>query len=77
MAYAKVRLDPRSQFAKGCYPRAFPTEAVLSRTDSLTAATDTPDSLRRLLLENADDVRRALRARAADLADSPDAADMR
>ncbi|RKS68230.1 aminopeptidase N [Actinomadura pelletieri DSM 43383] len=56
------------QFVKGCYPALFASEWVLKLTQERADAADTPDSLRRLLLEGADDVRRTLRVRAATVA---------
>jgi aminopeptidase N len=53
-------------FATGLYPRALVSEQVLRATDAYLASRAVPAPLRRVLLEARDDLRRALRARAAD-----------
>jgi aminopeptidase N len=55
-------------FTESCYPTPAASDDLLARTDAFLATTEVPPPFRRLLLEGADNVRRILRARAADAA---------
>ncbi|WP_214415159.1 aminopeptidase N [Sphaerisporangium fuscum] len=58
--------DSAQRFAIGCYP-ALPIDATtVARTQDYISANEPPHALRRLLLEGADGISRALRARAKD-----------
>ncbi|GAA0391099.1 aminopeptidase N [Acrocarpospora corrugata] len=58
--------DMAQTFAMGCYPMLLIKQDTIDRTDELVSASQPPHALRRLLLEGADGVGRALRAQAKD-----------
>ncbi|MEO3811917.1 aminopeptidase N [Sphaerisporangium sp. B11E5] len=58
--------DSAQRFAIGCYPAVLVDPATVARTQDHISAAAPPHALRRLLLEGADGVSRALRARAKD-----------
>ncbi|WP_214109690.1 aminopeptidase N [Acrocarpospora catenulata] len=58
--------DTAQNFAVGCYPFLLIDPGTVERTRELIAASEPPHALRRLLLEGADGIERALRARAKD-----------
>ncbi|GAA3441244.1 aminopeptidase N [Planomonospora venezuelensis] len=60
--------DSAQNFAIGCYPALAVSPETVARTERLIEEGEPPQALRRLLLEGADGVRRALRARAKDAA---------
>src|SRR5690606_17600042 len=60
--------DSAQKFVVGCYPALLIDQATIERTEAHIATATPPHALRRLLLEGADGVRRALRARARDAA---------
>ncbi|MEU4829371.1 aminopeptidase N [Streptosporangium sp. NPDC023615] len=60
--------DSAQSFANGCYPALSLSPETVSRTQDFISAEEPPHALRRLLLEGADGVGRALRAQAKDAA---------
>ncbi|MFI6512078.1 aminopeptidase N [Streptosporangium sp. NPDC050855] len=58
--------DSAQNFANGCYPALSISPETIARTQDFISAEEPPHALRRLLLEGADGVGRALRARARD-----------
>ncbi|SDG31380.1 aminopeptidase N [Sinosporangium album] len=60
--------DSAQTFAAGCYPALLIDQAVVDRTERYLHAQEPPHGLRRLLLEGADGISRALRAQARDAA---------
>jgi aminopeptidase N len=58
--------DMAQNFAIGCYPALAISPETVARTQEYIAAEQPPQALRRLLLEGADGISRALRARAKD-----------
>ncbi|GGL43977.1 aminopeptidase N [Planomonospora parontospora] len=58
--------DSAQNFANGCYPALAVSPETVARTERLIEESNPPHALRRLLLEGADGVRRALRAQARD-----------
>ncbi|GAA5080669.1 aminopeptidase N [Thermocatellispora tengchongensis] len=62
--------DMAQNFVVGCYPALLIAPGTIERTDAYIRAEDPPHALRRLLLEGADGVRRALKAREKDAAAS-------
>ncbi|TLP56172.1 aminopeptidase N [Microbispora triticiradicis] len=58
--------DMAQNFAVGCYPALLIRPETVARTQDLISAQQPPHALRRLLLEGADGVSRALRAQARD-----------
>ncbi|GHH66444.1 aminopeptidase N [Streptosporangium violaceochromogenes] len=58
--------DSAQNFANGCYPALEISPRTVARTHDLIAETQPPHALRRLLLEGADGISRALRAQAKD-----------
>jgi aminopeptidase N len=60
--------DMAQNFAIGCYPALLISQETVDRTQEYVASSQPPHALRRLLLEGADAVGRALRARAKDTA---------
>ncbi|MFC6084908.1 aminopeptidase N [Sphaerisporangium aureirubrum] len=64
--YAEWSSDSAQRFAIGCYPTLLIDPATVARTQDYISASAPPHALRRLLLEGADGVSRALRARAKD-----------
>jgi aminopeptidase N len=65
--------DMAATFAVGCYPMLLIRPETVARTQDYISTTEPPASLRRLLLEGADGISRALRARARDAQAEPDA----
>lgn len=59
--------DSAQNFAIGCYPALAISPATVARTQDLISAEEPPHALRRLLLEGADGIGRALRAQAKDI----------
>ncbi|MEU9890016.1 aminopeptidase N [Sphaerisporangium sp. NPDC051011] len=66
--YKEWTFDTASRFAIGCYPVLLIDPATVARTQDYISAEEPPHALRRLLLEGADSISRALRARAKDAA---------
>ncbi|MEV6982205.1 aminopeptidase N [Sphaerisporangium sp. NPDC051017] len=66
--YKEWTFDTASRFAIGCYPVLLIEPATVARTQDYISAEEPPHALRRLLLEGADSISRALRARAKDAA---------
>jgi aminopeptidase N len=62
--------DSAQNFAIGCYPALLISEETIAATHDLIARSQPPQALKRLLLEGADGVGRALKARAKDAASS-------
>src|SRR5690606_18738108 len=60
--------DMAQNFAVGCYPTFQIRAETIEETERYLAEAEPPHALRRLLLEGADGIRRALRARAKDAA---------
>ena len=60
--------DSAQNFAMGCYPALSISPETVARTQELIAESQPPHALKRLLLEGADGVSRALRAQAKDAA---------
>ncbi|GAA3118106.1 aminopeptidase N [Planomonospora alba] len=60
--------DSAQSFANGCYPALAVSPETVAKTERLIEDSDPPQALRRLLMEGADGVRRALRAQARDAA---------
>ncbi|TQS13345.1 aminopeptidase N [Microbispora hainanensis] len=60
--------DMAQSFAIGCYPALLISPETVARTQDYISSTQPPHALRRLLLEGADGVSRALRARERDAA---------
>ncbi|MFG1751797.1 aminopeptidase N [Streptosporangium sandarakinum] len=60
--------DSAQNFAVGCYPALAISPQTVARTQDLISAEQPPQALRRLLLEGADGIGRALRAQARDAA---------
>ncbi|MFF5210699.1 aminopeptidase N [Streptosporangium sp. NPDC000396] len=60
--------DSAQNFANGCYPVLAISPETVARTQDLISASQPPHALKRLLLEGADGVSRALRAQAKDAA---------
>ncbi|WP_449060289.1 aminopeptidase N [Planomonospora algeriensis] len=58
--------DSAQNFANGCYPALAISPETVARTERLIEESNPPHALRRLLLEGADGIRRALRAQARD-----------
>jgi aminopeptidase N len=68
--WAEWTSDMAQNFAVGCYPALLISPETVEATERHLAAAQPPHALRRLLLEGADGVGRALRARAKDAAAS-------
>ncbi|RCG23447.1 aminopeptidase N [Sphaerisporangium album] len=66
--YKEWTFDTAQRFAIGCYPVLLIDPATVARTQDYISAEEPPHALRRLLLEGADSISRALRARAKDAA---------
>ncbi|MEU0478254.1 aminopeptidase N [Streptosporangium sp. NPDC006013] len=60
--------DSAQNFANGCYPALVISPETVARTQDFISADQPPHALRRLLLEGADSIGRALRAQAKDAA---------
>ncbi|MDF5758734.1 aminopeptidase N [Spongiactinospora sp. TRM90649] len=60
--------DTAQNFVVGCFPALLIEQSTVERVNEYIAAENPPHALRRLLLEGADGISRALRARARDLA---------
>ncbi|MER7130032.1 aminopeptidase N [Streptosporangium saharense] len=58
--------DSAQNFANGCYPVLSISPQTVARTQDLISESQPPQALRRLLLEGADGISRALRAQAKD-----------
>ncbi|MGS2647057.1 aminopeptidase N [Streptosporangium sp. LJ11] len=58
--------DSAQNFANGCYPALNISSETVARTQDLISSTQPPHALKRLLLEGADSIGRALRAQAKD-----------
>ncbi|WP_067179080.1 aminopeptidase N [Microtetraspora niveoalba] len=58
--------DSAQNFAIGCYPAMLIRPETIARTQDYISATEPPHALRRLVLEGADGIGRALRAREKD-----------
>ncbi|MEV4379816.1 aminopeptidase N [Streptosporangium sp. NPDC049644] len=58
--------DSAQNFANGCYPSLVISPETVARTQDFISADQPPHALRRLLLEGADGIGRALRAQAKD-----------
>ncbi|MDP9850144.1 aminopeptidase N [Streptosporangium lutulentum] len=58
--------DSAQNFAVGCYPALSISPETVARTQDLISASQPPHALRRLLVEGADGISRALRAQAKD-----------
>ncbi|MEW9556146.1 aminopeptidase N [Nonomuraea sp. NPDC050783] len=66
--YKEWTFDQASSFAVGCFPSLLIEEATVRAADEHLAAEQPPQALRRLILEGADGVRRALRNQEKDAA---------
>ncbi|MGN9787281.1 aminopeptidase N [Nonomuraea sp. ZG12] len=64
--YQEWTFDQASTFAVGCFPSLLIEEETVRAAQDYLAAEDRPQALRRLILEGADGVSRALRNRAKD-----------
>ncbi|WP_169952829.1 aminopeptidase N [Microbispora sp. H11081] len=64
--WSEWTFDMAQNFAVGCYPALLIRPETVARTQDYISAEQPPHALRRLLLEGADGVSRALRARARD-----------
>ncbi|GII84086.1 putative aminopeptidase [Sphaerisporangium siamense] len=64
--YKEWTFDTAQRFAMGCYPMLLIEPSTVARTQDYISAEEPPHALRRLLLEGADGISRALRARARD-----------
>ncbi|MFC4590952.1 aminopeptidase N [Sphaerisporangium corydalis] len=64
--YKSWTSDSAQRFATGCYPALLIDAATVARTQDYISSSAPPNALRRLLLEGADGISRALRARAKD-----------
>ncbi|MEV0588497.1 aminopeptidase N [Nonomuraea sp. NPDC050310] len=64
--YRDWTFDSASRFANGCFPALLIEEETLTAAEAFLADGDVPQALRRMILEGADGVRRALRNRATD-----------
>lgn len=62
--------DSAQNFANGCYPALAISPETVARTQDLISESRPPQALRRLLLEGADGISRALRAQAKDASPS-------
>ncbi|WP_424535437.1 aminopeptidase N [Sphaerisporangium viridialbum] len=58
--------DSAQRFATGCYPALLIDAGTVAKTQDYISSSEPPHALRRLLLEGADGISRALRARAKD-----------
>jgi aminopeptidase N len=67
-AWNSRTIETARRIATMLYPSYLVDPRVLDRTDAWLAADDIPPSLRRLVLEGRDDLRRAIRAREVDAA---------
>jgi aminopeptidase N len=67
-AYQERTFDQASSFAMGCFPSLLISEETLRAVGDYLAAQEPPQALRRMILECADGVRRALRNRETDAA---------
>ncbi|HEX4816893.1 MAG TPA: aminopeptidase N [Nonomuraea sp.] len=68
--YKEWTFDQASSFAVGCFPALLIEQATLGAAEDYLTAEEPPQALRRMILEGADGVRRALRNRAKDAASS-------
>jgi aminopeptidase N len=66
--YKEWTFDQASSFAVGCFPSLLIEQETLRAADDYLAAEEPPQALRRMILEGADGVRRALRNREKDAA---------
>ncbi|MFI7702395.1 aminopeptidase N [Nonomuraea sp. NPDC049480] len=66
--YKEWTFDQASSFAVGCFPALLIEQETLRAADDYLAAEEPPQALRRMILEGADGVRRALRNREKDAA---------
>ncbi|RVX43607.1 membrane alanyl aminopeptidase [Nonomuraea polychroma] len=66
--YKEWTYDQASSFAVGCFPSLLIEQATVQAADDYLAAEQPPQALRRMILEGADGVRRALRNREKDAA---------
>ncbi|WP_283137853.1 aminopeptidase N [Rhizohabitans arisaemae] len=64
--WSEWTFDTAQTFATGCYPALAIDPSTIESTEGYLRAEDPPHALRRLLIEGADGVRRALRARERD-----------
>ncbi|MER6831427.1 aminopeptidase N [Streptosporangium sp. NPDC000563] len=64
--WASWSSDSAQNFANGCYPALSISPETVARTQDLISSTQPPHALKRLLLEGADGIGRALRAQAKD-----------
>ena len=64
--YQEWTFDQASTFAVGCFPSLLIEEETVRAAQDYLAAEERPQALRRLILEGADGVSRALRNRAKD-----------
>ncbi|MEU8265895.1 aminopeptidase N [Sphaerisporangium sp. NPDC049002] len=64
--YKSWTSDSAQRFATGCYPALLIDTSTVARTQDYISSSEPPHALRRLLLEGADSISRALRARAKD-----------
>ncbi|GAA0933997.1 aminopeptidase N [Virgisporangium aurantiacum] len=64
--YQERTFDQASSFAVGCFPSLLVSEETRQAADGYLAAQEPPPALRRMILECADNVRRALRNREVD-----------
>ncbi|TMR91529.1 aminopeptidase N [Nonomuraea basaltis] len=64
--YKEWTFDQASSFAVGCFPSLLIEQATVQAADDYLAAEKPPQALRRMILEGADGVRRALRNREKD-----------
>ncbi|GLW10838.1 aminopeptidase N [Microtetraspora sp. NBRC 13810] len=67
-AWKNWTFDMAQNFVVGCFPALLIEQATVDRTGEYIATAEPPHALRRLLLEGADGIGRALRARAKDAA---------
>jgi aminopeptidase N len=66
--WAEWTFDTAQNFVVGCYPALLISADTVAKTQEHIAAAQPPNALRRLLLEGADGIGRALRARERDAA---------
>lgn len=64
--YRDWTFDSASRFANGCFPALLIEEETVAAAEAFLADEAVPQALRRMILEGADGVRRALRNRATD-----------
>ncbi|WP_084961237.1 aminopeptidase N [Thermoactinospora rubra] len=66
--YREWTFDSAQTFANGCFPALVIEQETVDAAEAFLASGDVPHALRRMIMEGADGVRRALRNRATDAA---------